>query len=115
MFASSRFEFLTKFSTNNLASSNAEDKNLEPSYKGGVADLPFLRSLLAVRQKFLELRLFRFISMKKFAIFKNPFTMIISLPELHLRYRRFILLVQKKEAFLFSMAAAQATENHADE
>ena len=41
--------------------------------------------------------------------------MITSLPELYFRIRRFILLVQTKKWFLWTMAAAQAAENHGDE
>ena len=47
----SRFEFLQKFSANNFTSSDAEDNTSWPLNRGGIADLPFLRSLLAIRQK----------------------------------------------------------------
>ena len=47
---------------------------------------------------------------------KNPFATITSLPELYFRFTRIILLVKmKKKGFLWTMAAAQATENHGDE
>ena len=56
---SSRFEFLEKFLANNFALSNAEDNTSGPWNRGGIADLPFLRTLLAIspkvpRAKFLE-------------------------------------------------------------
>ena len=42
---SSRLEFLEKFSANNFALSDAEDNT------SGIADLPLLRTLLAIHQK----------------------------------------------------------------
>ena len=44
---SSRFDFLEKF----LALSDAEDNTSGPLNRGGIADLPLLRTLLAIRQK----------------------------------------------------------------
>ena len=49
---SSRFEFLEKFSANNFALADAEDNTFGPLNKGGIGDLPLLRTLLAIRQKF---------------------------------------------------------------
>ena len=51
---SSRLEFLEKFSTNNFALSDAEDNTSGPLNRGGIADLPLLRTLLAIRQKSRE-------------------------------------------------------------
>ena len=51
---SSRFEFLEKFLGNNFALSDAEDNTSGPLNRGGIADLPFLRTLLAIRQKSRE-------------------------------------------------------------
>ena len=48
---SSRLEFLEMFSANNFALSDAEDKTSGPLKRGGIADLPLLRTLLAIRQK----------------------------------------------------------------
>ena len=59
--------------------------------------------------------LFCFISICKFGSFKNPFAMITSLLDFYFRFRRFILLVQVKKWFLWTMAAAQVAENHGDE
>ena len=52
---SSRLEFLEKFSVNNFALSDAEDNTSGPFNKGGIADLPLLRTLLTIRQKSREL------------------------------------------------------------
>ena len=51
---SSRLEFIEKFSANNFALSDAEDNTSGPLNRGGIADLPLLRTLLAIRQKSRE-------------------------------------------------------------
>ena len=42
---SSRLEFLETFPENNFALSNAEENTSEPLNRGGIADLPLLRTL----------------------------------------------------------------------
>ena len=56
---SSRLEILQKFSANNFALSDAEDNTYEPLNKGGIADLPSLRTLLTFYQKSLERRFWK--------------------------------------------------------
>ena len=80
--------------------SDAEDNTSKPLNRGGIGDLPFLRTLLVIRQKsreprFLEVKdSFVFLcSICKFGSFKNPFATITSLLELYFRFR-FILLIQ---------------------
>ena len=51
---SSRLEFTEKFSANNFALSDAEDNTSGPLNRGGIADLPLLRTLLAICQKSRE-------------------------------------------------------------
>ena len=51
---SSRFEFLETFLANNFALSDAEDNTSGPLNRGGIADLPLLRTLLAIRQNSRE-------------------------------------------------------------
>ena len=51
---SSRLEFLEKFSANNFALSDAKDNTYRLLNRGGIADLPLLRTLLALRQKSRE-------------------------------------------------------------
>ena len=51
---SSRLEFLGKFLANNFVLSDAEYNTSGPLHRGGVADLPLLRTLLAIRQKSRE-------------------------------------------------------------
>ena len=45
---SSRLEFSEKFSANNFALSDAKDNPSGPLNKGGITDLPLLRTLLAI-------------------------------------------------------------------
>ena len=44
---SSRIQFLEKFSANNFALSDAEDNTSGPLNRGGIADLPLLRTKFA--------------------------------------------------------------------
>ena len=47
----SSLEFIEKFLENNLALSDEEENTSRPLNRGGIADLPFLRTLLAIHQK----------------------------------------------------------------
>ena len=47
-------KLLEKCLANNFTVSDAEDNNSGPLNRGGIADLPLLRKLLAIRQKFWE-------------------------------------------------------------
>ena len=51
---SSRFEFLEKFLANNFALLDADDNTSGSLNRGGIADLPLLRTILAIRQKSRE-------------------------------------------------------------
>ena len=51
---SSRFEFLEKFLGNNFALSDAEGNTSGPLNRGGIVDLPLLRTLLVIHQKSRE-------------------------------------------------------------
>ena len=98
---SSRLEFLEKFLANNFALSDAEDNT---SWMHQTSREPC----------FWQVMDSCFSSICKFGSFWNPFAMITNLPELYFRFR-FILLLQKKKWFLWTMAAAQSAENHGDE
>ena len=81
---SSRLDFLEMLSANNFALSDAEEDTFGPFNRGSIADLPLLRTLLAIcqvlRAKFLgSNELFCFISICKFGSFKYPFATITSL------------------------------------
>ena len=51
---SSRFGFLEMFLANNFALSDGEDNTSGSLSRGGIADLPLLRTLLAIHQKSRE-------------------------------------------------------------
>ena len=51
---SSRLEFLEEFSANNFALSDEEDNTSRPLNRGGITDLPLLRTLLGICQKSWE-------------------------------------------------------------
>ena len=51
---SSRLMFLEKFSGKHFALSDPEDNTFRPLNRGGIADLPLLRTLLTIRQKSRE-------------------------------------------------------------
>ena len=50
----SKLEFLEKFLVSNFALSDVEDNTSGLLNRGGIADLPFLRTLLEICQKFRE-------------------------------------------------------------
>ena len=50
----SRLELFEKFLANYFALSDAKDNTSGPLNRGGIADLPLLRTLLAIRQKSRE-------------------------------------------------------------
>ena len=60
---SSRLEFLEKCLANNFALSDAEDNNFGSLNKGGVADFPLLKTLLAICQKSQEPRFWEVITL----------------------------------------------------
>ena len=51
---SSRLEYLEKFSANSFALSDAEDNTSGPLNRGVIADLPLLKTILAICQKSRE-------------------------------------------------------------
>ena len=51
---SSRLEFFEQFSENNFILSDAEENISRLLHRGGIADLPLLRTLLAISQKSRE-------------------------------------------------------------
>ena len=96
---SSRLEFSERFLGNNFALSDAEDNTSGPLNRGGITDLPLLRTLLAIRQKSREpsfwkvMDYFVLVAYASLAASRTLFATITSLSELYFRFRRFILLV----------------------
>ena len=97
---SSSLEFLEMFLANDFALSDAEDNTFGALKRGGITDLPLLRTLLAICQKsrepsFMEvMNSFIVLAYASLAVW-NPLVMNTNLCELYLR--RFILLVKTKK------------------
>ena len=106
---SSRSEFLEKFSANNFALSDAEDNTSRPLNRGGIADLPLLRPLIAIHQKSRELSFrevmdsFVLLAYASLAASRTLFSTKTNLSELYFRIRRFILLVQTKKSDFYEL------------
>ena len=96
-----RLGVLDKFIGNNFTLSDAEDNKSGLLNRGGIADLPLLRTLLAIRQISREPSVWEvinyFVLLYKFESLKNPFAKITSLSKLHFRFTRFIMFVQTKK------------------
>ena len=111
---SSRLELLEKLLVNNFALSDAEDSTSWSLNRGGIADLPLL-GILGNLPKFSRAKvmgsdgLFCFSSICKFGTFKSPFATTASLSELYDRFKRFVLLVQKKK--VISMNRVSSTSS----
>ena len=97
---SSRLEFKEKFSANNFALSDAEDNTSGPLNRGGIADLPLLKTLLAIRQKSCESNFWEtidsFVLSYASSTASRTLTTITSLSELYFGIR-FMLLAQMRK------------------
>ena len=118
---SSRLEFLVKFVAINFALSDAEDNTSGPLNRGGIADLPLLRTLLAIHQKSQEpsfwevmdsLVLLAYASLAASRTLLQQLLACLNftpdLEDLSFWYKR-------KKWFPWTMAAAQAAKNRGDE
>ena len=99
----SRLEFLEKFLRNNSASSDAQDNNSGLLKRGGIADLPLLRTLLTIRQKSRELSFwevidsFVLLAYESLAVSRTFFQRLLACLNFTLESLLFILLVQMKK------------------
>ena len=114
---SSRLEFLQKFSANNFALSDAED-NTSGSLNRRGKQIYLLWEHFAIHQKSWETSFWKVIdtfvllAYASFAASRTFFQQLLA----GLNFRiRFFLLLQTKKWFLWTMATAQAAENHGDE
>ena len=109
----SRLEFLEKFSVNNFALLDSEDYNYEPLNRGYLADLPLLRTLLAICKKSWDPSIWEMMDYFVLLTYASLVTPR-NLHELSLRFRRFILFIQRKKV-ISNMVPATTAENHRDE
>ena len=112
-------EFLEKFSANNFALPDAGDNTSGPLNRGGIADLPLLRTLLAIYGKarepsFWEMMDSVLVAYASLAASRTLLQQLLTCLNFTLDSERFILLVQTKSD-LSSRTAAQTAENHWDE
>ena len=108
-----RLELFDKFLVNNFVLSDAEDNTSGPLNRGVRADLPLLKTLLAIRHKSPESQVsgkgYTLLFYSKFGSSKNLFAMITSLPELYFRFRRFTLLVQTKRVISMNYDSSRSS------
>ena len=110
---SSRLEFLEEFSANNFALSDAEDKNSGPLNRGGIADLPLLRTLLAIRQNSGEpsfwevMESFVLLAYASVAASRTLLQQLLAC--LNFRFKRFILLVQTKKVISMNYGSSTSS------
>ena len=107
---SPRLESLEKFSVNNFALPDAEDNISCLLNRGGIADLPLWRMLLAIcksKESSFWAPLFYY-HVQAWQL-QECFAMIASLPELYFRLRWFILLEQMK--IVISMKFGSSTSS----
>ena len=102
---SSRLKFVENFLANNFVLSGVEGKTSGSLNGRGIAELPLLRTLLAIRQRSREpsfwevMDSFVLVAYENLENFKNPFATIINLSELYFRFRRFIVGTNEKRDF----------------
>ena len=102
MLKSSRLEFLEKFLANIFALSEAEDNTSKLLNRGGIADLPLLRTLLAIHQKSQDSSLWDMMTLFLLLLFLAYANLAASRTLLQkslacLNFRRFIMLVKTKK------------------
>ena len=118
---SSRLEFLEKLLANNFALSDVEDNTSGRLNRGGIVDLPLLRTLLAIRQKSQEPSFWEvidsFVSLAYVSLAASGilFQRLLACLNYTLHSEDLFCWYKRKKWFLWTMAAAQASENHEDE
>ena len=115
---SSRLEFLEKFLANNVALSDTEDHNSGLLNRGGIADLPLLRTLLAICQKSREpsfwevMDSFVLLAYASLAASRTLLQRLLACLNFTLESEDLSFWYKQKKWFLWTMAATQAADNH---
>ena len=118
---SSRLEFLEKFSANHFTLSDEEDNTSWSLNRGGIADLPLLRTLLAICQKAQESSFWELIgsdvllACESLAAWRTLLQQLLACLNFSLDSKDLLCCCKGNKWFLWTMAAAQAAENHEDE
>ena len=118
---SSRLEFLETFWANSFALSDAEGNTSRPLNRGGMADLPLLRTLLAIRQKSWEpsfwevMDSFVLLAYASLAASRTLLQRLLACLNFTLESEDLSFWYRRKKWFLWTMAVAQGAENYGDE
>ena len=113
---SSRLEFLEKFLANNFALSDAEDNTSGVINRRGIADLPLSRTLFCWEPRFLEVMdSFFLLAYATLEASRTLLQQIIACLTFALDSEDLFFWYKHKKWFLWTMAAAEAAENHGDE
>ena len=118
---SSRSELTEKFSTNNFALSDAENNTSGLLNRGGIADLPLLWTLLEICRKSWEpsfwkvMDSFVLLVYASLAASRTLLQWLLACLNFTLDSEDSSFWYKGKKRFLWTMAAAQAAENHGDQ
>ena len=118
---SSRLEFLEKFLANNFALSDVEGSTSRPFNRKSIADLPLLRTLLAIHQNSREqsfregMDSFVLLAYASLAASRALLQQLQVCLNFTLNSEDLFCWYKWKKWFLWIMVAAQAAENHGDE
>ena len=118
---SSRYEFLEKFSANYFALSDAEDNTSRLLNRGAIADLPLLRTLLAICQKSWKpsfwkvMDSFVLLAYASLAASRTLLQWLLACLNFTLDSEDLSFWYKWKKWFLWTMAAIEAAENHGGE
>ena len=118
---SKRLQFSENFSANNFALSNVEDNTSKLLNRGGIADLPLLRALLIIHQKFQEpifwevIDSFLLLAYASLVASRTLLQRLFACLNFTLHSEDLSVWYKRKKWFSWTMAAAEATENHGDE
>ena len=110
-----------KIFSKHFALSDAEDNTSGRLNRGGIADLTLLRTLLAIRQKSGEpsfwevMDSFVLLAYASLAASRTLLQWLLACLNFTLESEDFSLWYKRKKWFLWTMAAAQAAENHGDD
>ena len=115
-------QFLEKFSANNFALTDAEENTFRPLIRGSIiADLPLLRTLLAICQNSWEPSFSKvmdslvLLAYASLAASRTLGQQLLACPNFTLDSEDLFYWYKQKSWFQWIMAAAQTAENHADE
>ena len=104
----------------NFTLSDTEHSTSGPLNRGGIVDLPLLRALLAINQKSLEPNFWEvrdslvLVAYASLAASRNLLQQLLACLNFSFDWED-LFCKYKKKWFLWTMAPAQAAENHGDE